>query len=64
MKSNFKTSNSETPSDSNSLTETENTSKELTKEEFEEYMIKSGASGSFMIYRSDKKDDELGMDEL
>jgi len=64
MKSNFKTSNSETPSDSNSLTETENTSKELTKEEFEEYMIKSGASGSFMIYRSDKKDDELGIDEL
>ena len=64
MKSNFKTSNSETPSDSNSLTETENSSKELTKEEFEEYMIKSGASGSFMIYRSDKKDDELGIDEL
>jgi len=64
MKSNFKTSNSETPSDSNSLTETENTNKELTKEEFEEYMLKSGASGSFMIYRSDKKDDELGMDEL
>jgi hypothetical protein len=64
MKSNFKTSNSETPSDSNSLTETENTNKELTKEEFEEYMLKSGASGSFMVYRSDKKDDELGMDEL
>ena len=38
--------------------------KDLTKEEFEEFIIKSGAKGSFMVYRSDKKDDELGMDEL
>jgi hypothetical protein len=38
--------------------------KEFTKEEFEEYMIKSGARGSFMIYRSDKKDDELGLEEI
>jgi hypothetical protein len=36
----------------------------LTKDEFEEYVIKSGAKGSFMIYRSQKKDDELGIDEI
>jgi hypothetical protein len=41
-----------------------NQSKELTPEEFEEYVIKSGARGSFMIYRSKKKDEEMGIDEL
>lgn len=41
-----------------------NKNKELTKEEFEEFVLNSGAKGSFMIYRSDKKDDELGIDEL
>ena len=35
----------------------------LTKE-FEKFIIESGARGSFMVYRSDKKDEELGMDEL
>ena len=38
--------------------------KKLTKEEFQEYIIKSGAKGSFVIYRSDKKDEELGLEEL
>ena len=38
--------------------------KEMTKSEFEEFMVKSGASGSFMVFRSDKKDSELGLDEL
>jgi hypothetical protein len=38
--------------------------KELTQEEFEEYIVKSGAKGSFMVYRSSKKEDELGLDEL
>jgi|TARA_B110000438_G_C15401041_1_gene473385 hypothetical protein len=38
--------------------------KEFTKEEFEEFMIKSGAKGSFMIYRSENKDDELGLEEI
>ncbi len=38
--------------------------KEFTKEEFEEFILKSGAKGSFMIYRSDKKEDELGLEEL
>lgn len=41
-----------------------NQNKELTKEEFEEFVLNSGAKGSFMIYRSDKKDDELGIEEL
>jgi hypothetical protein len=63
MKANFKISNS-----SNNLPEKEHeeeiSPKELTKEEFEDYMLKSGASGSFMVYRSNKKDDELGIDEL
>ena len=39
-------------------------STDFTKEEFEDFIIQSGAKGSFMIYRSDKKDDELGVDEL
>jgi hypothetical protein len=38
--------------------------KNLTAEEFEDFIKKSGAKGSFMIYRSEKKDDELGLDEL
>ena len=38
--------------------------KPLTQEEFEEYVINSGAKGSFMVYRSNSKEDELGIDEL
>ena len=39
--------------------------KELTVEEFESWVVKSGAKGSFMIYRtSTKPDQELGIDEL
>jgi len=37
---------------------------EYTKEEFEEFILKTGAAGSFMVFRSDKKEDELGLDEL
>ena len=59
MKTNFKKSNEDTEIP---LPKTEK--KELTKEEFEEYISKSGAKGSFMVYRSTKKDDELGIDEL
>ena len=41
------------------------TNKEATEEEFEDFVVKAGAAGSFMIFRSDKnKDDELGIDEL
>lgn len=42
----------------------ENENKELTQEEFEEFIIKSGASGSFMVFRSDKPEDELGLEEI
>tara|TARA_Y100000590_G_scaffold86224_1_gene96596 strand:+ start:6794 stop:7015 length:222 start_codon:yes stop_codon:yes gene_type:complete len=38
--------------------------KEITAEEFEEFIVKSGAAGSFMIFRSDKKETEMGIDEL
>lgn len=59
MKTNFKKSKEE-----HEVSELETHKKELTKEEFEDYISKSGAKGSFMIYRSTKKEDELGIDEL
>lgn len=36
----------------------------LSKSEFEEFVEKSGARGSFMVYRTTDKADELGIDEL
>ncbi len=39
-------------------------SKDITQDEFEDFIVKSGASGSFMVFRSDKKDDEMGLEEL
>ena len=41
-----------------------NDSKNLTPKEFEDFIVKSGAKGSFMVYRSKKSEDELGIDEL
>jgi hypothetical protein len=38
--------------------------KEITEEEFEDFIVKAGAAGSFMVFRSSKKEDELGLDEL
>jgi len=38
--------------------------KEITEEEFEDFVVKAGAAGSFMVFRSSKKEDELGIDEL
>ena len=63
MKTNFK---KETNESSDNLTKynDKDTAKDLTPEEFEDFILKSGAKGSFMIYRSKKKDDELGIDEL
>lgn len=64
IKANFKISkNNETKEETPAKNEIKNT-KDLTREEFEEFIIKSGASGSFMVFRSDKKEDELGLDEL
>jgi hypothetical protein len=44
--------------------EVDSEKKDLTKEEFEEFITKSGAKGSFMVYRSTNPDEELGLDEL
>ena len=38
--------------------------KDFTENEFEEFILKSGAVGTYMIFRSSNKDDELGMEEL
>ena len=58
MKSNFKKHESKVK------TQKEESKESLTEKEFEEFVIKSGAKGSFMIYRSANKDDEMGIDEL
>ena len=63
MKTNFKKIEKVSPEITN-IDEITSETKDLTKEEFEEYISKSGAKGSFMIYRSTKKDEELGLDEL
>ena len=60
MKTNFKVRKTDIDKNSNE----NSNSKEITKEEFEDFIIKSGASGSFMVFRSDKKDDEMGLEEL
>ncbi len=62
MKTNFKKNESENSTTSED--DVEHPKKDLTQKEFEEYISKSGAKGSFMIYRSEKKDEELGIDEL
>ncbi len=63
MKTNFrKSENDSTPEDNDAKTNIDQ--KNLTREEFEEYVSSTGAKGSFMVYRSTKKDEELGLDEL
>jgi hypothetical protein len=59
MKSNFKPKKS-----TNNKSKNIKKSDEMTEEEFEEFVSKSGAAGTFMIFRSTKKDDEMGIDEL
>ncbi len=63
MKTNFR-KNEDSLSQVNNKMDTDSEKKDLTQEEFEEYIVKSGAKGSFMVYRSSKKDEELGLDEL
>lgn len=60
MKTNFRENKKSVKKEDVSLNE----QKDLTPEEFEKFIISSGAKGSFMVYRSPKKDDELGMDNL
>ncbi len=63
MKTNFKKieTNNENEQDSGSV---ENQNRTYTQEEFQDYVVKSGAKGSFMIYRSDNEDEELGIEEI
>jgi hypothetical protein len=64
MKTNFKKIQSPDNKETLEKPDTE-TEKELSQEEFEQYVINSGAKGSFMIYRDAKsKKDELGIAEL
>jgi len=63
MKTNFR-KNEDLPSKNNDNVDVSSDKKDLTQEEFESYIEKSGAKGSFMVYRSSKKEDELGLDEL
>lgn len=64
MKANFKISKQDETKKIEQPVDNEN-KKNLTNEEFEEFVVKAGAAGSFMVFRSDKnKDDELGLDEL
>lgn len=64
MKTNFKKIDDNVYKKYDEYEEIKNESSELTQKEFEEFIIKSGAKGSFMVYRTDKKDQELGIDEL
>ena len=65
MKTNFKTKNSieenvDYSDKKNNLEE----EREFNQNEFEDFVSKSGAKGSFMIFRSKNKKDELGIDQL
>jgi hypothetical protein len=63
MKTNFKRSKKvEYPSDH--VIPKSGNKKNFTQEEFEEFIIKSGAVGSYMIFRSEKKEDEMGLEQL
>lgn len=62
MKANFKLSKNNSEPDITDVQSKDNS--HITAREFEEFVIKSGARGSFMIFRSNKKEDELGIDEL
>ena len=64
MKSNFTHHDKQKNNDLDKSENIEIQQKNLTKEEFEDFIVKSGAAGSFMVFRSNKKDDELGIDEL
>lgn len=65
MKTNFKTKNS--IEENIDYLDKKNNLKEETdidQKEFEDFVSKSGAKGSFMIFRSKNKKDELGIDQL
>ena len=63
MKTNFRKSSDDSIKEHDD-TEPNLEQKDLSPEEYEKFIVASGAKGSFMIYRSTKKDDELGIDNL
>ena len=60
MKANFKIDKSVSDTEAQNSTQSE----DLTEAEFEEFLSKAGAVGSFMVFRSHTKDDELGISSL
>ena len=63
MKANFKINNDDDELENKELSTEEK--KDITDEEFEDYIVKTGAAGSFMVFRNfKKKEDELGLDEI
>lgn len=64
IKANFKISKPSKLDETKKEIPSNDNKKDLTREEFEEFVSKSGAAGSFMVFRSNKKDAELGLDEL
>jgi hypothetical protein len=63
MKANFKIKEGDRGNVANENEDKKST--EMTDEEFEDYIVKSGAAGSFMVFRNfKKKQDELGIDEI
>ena len=64
IKANFKITKESKLDENKKVVEKPKEQEDLTQEEFEEFVSKSGAAGSFMIFRSNKKDSELGLYEL
>ena len=64
IKANFKISKGSKLDENKKVVEKVKEREALSQEEFEEFVSKSGAAGSFMIFRSNKKESELGLDEL
>ena len=63
IKSNFKITKESKADDQRTEKEIEE-KKDYSQKELEEFVSKSGAAGSFMIFRSEEKDTELGIDQL
>lgn len=63
IKSNFKITK-ESKADNQRIEKEIEEKKNYSQKEFEEFVSKSGAAGSFMIFRSEEKDTELGIDQL
>jgi hypothetical protein len=63
MKTNFKPSKT-VAHDENFKPSITGDKRDFTEKEFEEFIENSGAVGSFMVFRSEKKDSEMGIDNL